>query len=589
MRKTEILDCSSQSHIEVIELYDCPGIKKIEFGKSSMKTSRNIRIGGKWSGSIQIEGSINSLEYVSKKYSQSMSIGHARSTIDPLLRIGENGLITNSIDEIIAAQGKVDDILYLCDKNGPNHIEIGSIEELPFRHLGICGPSNLESLTIHCLDGGAQSITLQNLPNLKSIQINGQTKMLETIFCPKLKFIHGQGHLLRVKSSASSSINLSIGGIWSQVETPGKFSVVPPTREEIYTCSDISWVHIPSLSYEIQVKWAEKFGLDISQVMEGIPIQEMIAHLETLGDDIFEMIEDWTLWLLTPSEQYIAMRLITALCVRGIDKESIWKARGGVLTSNNKFNNSDSEEPPIQRFSRTFRTQNLPATIKNWYQIPSKEIRDVAEARRGFGIFTWSSPQRSWASTQVLPFNRLDFEIWVETGGVGQELLPQHVIESAGYNRQTIMYIIHGILDWHDDENSRNRQEEILAFTLSLFDTQHPILSDIGLIDSIAEIICTHGVEKNQRLVDQFIQSVFVDQHHINPGMIAIAAALMQYLDDIRLQSLMMKHRSSPEIGRAEAKALHALSLAGRRAYTQGRIPPLEWPASKNWRNRYDK
>ena len=47
MRKTEILDCSTQGHIEVIELYDRPGIKKIEVGKGSMKTSRNIRIGGK--------------------------------------------------------------------------------------------------------------------------------------------------------------------------------------------------------------------------------------------------------------------------------------------------------------------------------------------------------------------------------------------------------------------------------------------------------------------------------------------------------------------------------------------------------------
>ena len=110
-----------------------------------------------------------------------------------------------------------------------------------------------------------------------------------------------------------------------------------------------------------------------------------------------------------------------------------------------------------------------------------------------------------------------------------------------------------------------------------------------GLFVFFADLICSHGVEKNQKLVDQFIQSIFVEQPQIDSGKIAIAAALMQYLDDIRLQSLMMKHRSSPDIGRAEAKALHALSLAGRRAYTQGRIPPLEWPASKNWRNRYDK
>ena len=68
-----------------------------------------------------------------------------------------------------------------------------------------------------------------------------------------------------------------------------------------------------SLSYDIQVNWVEKFGLDITQVMEGIPIQD-IVHLAKMGDSFLEAIEDWTLWLLTPSEQYIGMRLI-ALCV----------------------------------------------------------------------------------------------------------------------------------------------------------------------------------------------------------------------------------------------------------------------------------
>ena len=191
-----------------------------------MNTARSIRIGGEWSGSIMIEGSIRSLEYVSKIHSQGIEIGCARNTADPLLRIGENGLITNSLDEIIDAQGRVDDILYIT-KTMPKHVEIGSKDHLPFRHLGILGPvddgsqAELETLQIHCLDGGAQSIILQNLPHLKSVHLNGQTKMLEVIYCPKLSLIHGQGHLLRLKSSASGSPNLSVGGVWDEVEAQG--------------------------------------------------------------------------------------------------------------------------------------------------------------------------------------------------------------------------------------------------------------------------------------------------------------------------------------------------------------------------------
>ena len=589
LRETEILDCSDQGHIEVIELFDCPGIKKIEFGEKSMNTARSIRIGGEWSGSIMIEGSIRSLEYVSKIHSQGIEIGCARNTADPLLRIGENGLITNSLDEIIDAQGRVDDILYIT-KTMPKHVEIGSKDHLPFRHLGILGPiddgsqAELETLQIHCLDGGAQSIILQNLPHLKSVHLNGQTKMLEVIYCPKLSLIHGQGNLLRLKSSASGSPNLSVGGVWDEVEGPRRrYTISPPTREEIRTCSDISWVHVPALSYENQVKWAEIFGLDISEVMEGIPIQEMIQHLEDQGHKFIEAIEEWTVWLLTPSEQYIAMRLIAALCARGLSKESIWMARDGVLSSNKKFSNTNPGESAIQRFSRSYRTNHLPISFKNWYQINPKKIRLREEARDGLEMFSWSVKQDN-----SLAFNRLDLEIWIETGGIGlqnRELLPRQVLE-FGFFVENMLHSTHAIIDIHHMKEARNRQEGLRDHIFRWVKDCQPY--DHEWLDTIAQIITTNGVDKNPELTDDFIEAL-ISSHIYPKSKIAIAAVLLQYIDDIRLQSLMMKHRSSPDIGRAEAKALHALSLAGRRAYTQGRLTPLEWPAVKNWRNRYDK
>ena len=106
--------------------------------------------------------------------------------------------------------------------------------------------------------------------------------------------------------------------------------------------------------------------------------------------------------------------------------------------------------------------------------------------------------------------------------------------------------------------------------------------------DEIGCLLTGYGIENVPEMVNLFIDAL-LDSPLRPRAQIAISAALLQYIDDIRLRSLMMKHRSSPEIGRVEAKTLHALSLAGMRAYTDGRIPPLEWPAIENWRNLHER
>ena len=578
LSSTAEIDCSSQSHIEVVELYNCPGVNRIHFGDDYLKTSRTVRIGGDWSGSLHVNGSIRSLEFVYGNHLNNISIGSSHNTLDPLLRIGENGLITNSLSELLEAQGRVDDLLYLADDSAPLHVEIGLLDGLPFRHLGVSGHSHIESLTIHCLDGGAQSIVLHDLPNLKSIAIHGQTKLLEIERCPNLASIHGQGDLIRAKSFGGR--RLSISGIWHEVDSPQLIFRLSPTSQELRTCSDISWVHIPSLSYDVQVKWSELFDMDISEVMEGIPIQTMIETLANQGDDFIDSIDEWTLWLLTPSEQYIAMRLITALCVRGLSKQSIWKARDNILASNKRFYNLTPGGDTSQRFSRTKSAKILSARMKNWFNLPPNEIRNAADARFGLGLNSWST-----SSNSVLPIDRLDLEIWVETGGVGtknNDLLPEQVLDR--YRSDRMSTFIDVVLELREKGEARNRQD-------GLIDCMFEHLKDCHLgriYDEIAQQIVEYGVDNIPLVVDRFIDAL-LNSNVRERAMIAVAAALMQYIDDIRLKSLMTTNRSSPDIGRAEAKTLHALSLAGRRAFTQGRIPPLEWPAIQNWRNMHEQ
>ena len=184
-----------------------------------------------------------------------------------------------------------------------------------------------------------------------------------------------------------------------------------------------------------------------------------------------------------------------------------------------------------------------------------------------------------------LPLDRLDIEIWVETGGVGEKaksLLPKQIVNK--YRTSEFSTFISAALDRRDVGAARDRQDELME---CLFDDLKA--SFMGReFDEIGWLLTEYGVENIPEIVSLFIDSLLESQ--LRPrAQIAIAAALLQYLDDVRLRSLMMRHRSSPEIGRAEAKTLHALSLAGMRAYTNGRLPSLEWPAIQNWRNMHER
>lgn len=569
LTKTAELDCSANPLIEVVELHNSPGVTHIHFGDESPNTSRSIRIGGEWSGSIHIDGSIRSLEYISNNHLQNISIGCSQNILDPRLRVGIDALITNSLDELLAHQGRVDDFLFLSDASAPPHVEIGLTGDLPFRHLGISGPSPIETLTIHCVEGGAESISLHNLPNLRSVYINGQTKLLETVLCPSLRGVHGQGEAMRSKTHDGHQI--SISGIWGSVNSPQPIFTLFPTTEELLTCSDISWVHIPAFSYDTQIKWAEIFDIGISEVMEGIPIQAMVENLAKEGDDFFENIEDWTLNLLTPTEQYIGMRLITSLCLRGLPRHLIWKARDSVLAVNKQFSQLGNLSPPdvSQRFTRG----------ANWFHITPHAQRRAAHARFGLGLNSWTVGENAH-----LPIDRLDLEIWIETGGVGEkskDLLPQQIVNK--YRPSKFSMFISAALNSREEGVAKDRQDGLIE---CLFDDLKS--SHMGReFDNIACLLTGYGVENIPEIVNYFIDALLESPLRVR-AQIAIGAALLQYLDDIRIRSLMMKHRSSPEIGRTEAKTLHALSLAGKRAYTDGRIPPLEWPAIEHWRNLHE-
>jgi hypothetical protein len=272
--------------------------------------------------------------------------------------------------------------------------------------------------------------------------------------------------------------------------------------------------------------------------------------------------------LLTPTEQYIGMRLIASLCLRGFPRGLIWKGRDGILAVNKEFSNLS---PPdvSQRFTRG----------ANWFNITPFAQRKVANARFGLGLNSWSVGENSH-----LPIDRLDLEIWIETGGVGEkstDLPPEQIVNK--YRPSEFSMFISTAFDRREEGPARDRQDGLIE---CLFDDLKN--SHMGReFDSIACLLTGFGVENIPEIVNLFIDALL--NSPVRPrGQIAIGAALLQYLDDIRLRSLMMRHRSSPEIGRVEAKTLHALSLAGMRAYTDGRIPPLEWPAIENWRNLHE-
>jgi len=567
---TEI-DATSQPYIEEVELVDCSTVNRIVFDEEgASKVPRCIRVAGRWSGSLEIDGVLRSISFADPTHVRNITIGQGRRDSDPYMRAGVNGLITDDYLELQAAFNSTDDLLFLPDAELSGHLDIGDATGSVFRHLGISGPARIESLNILCREGGAQSIIIRGLPDLESIHIDGHVELLEIENCPQLQSVSGQGSMLRLNAGVYRQV--SIGGLWLNVTAMNTIHIRTPTTNVMHTCEDLLHSRLHANTYDMQCMWSEAFNIDISDLVEGLPILDMIDLIESKGPEFLDELDTWFVHLPTLSEQYHAMRLIVALATRGMQRDALWRARDFIVTSNLFF----SEVSPVLLENRDH--------FQRWHSMlfgsVSPDLHRRAElARRRSGESNWFMPQLG-----LVPFDRLDVELWVETGGfsaekgtqTAEDILREYPIDERSTAFDAVQFV-------RDSGPVRDRQEDLIRMMFDHLQT----CTKGRTFDKVAQMLTQDETRISAEILENFI-GVLLDAPLRDRAKVAIGAVLLQYVDDIRITTLMTTYRSSVEIGRVEAKTLHALSLAGSRAFSRGLVPHLEWPALIAWRNLHD-
>jgi len=569
------LDCSEQPHIEEIELVDCPKLQRVVFDDGNFRQApRHFRVGGSWSESIHIDGSIGSIAYHDARSRRDISIGERINDFDPRMQPGNGALITASLDELqqAAAKGGPHDLLFLPDAFDPSTmIEIGVHGNLPFRNLGISGPAAIEHLHIRCPYVGVQSITLRGLQNLKSIRIDGFTRILDVHGSPNLREVRGQGDVLRTWNF--DGVHSQVGGIWLRVEGVDPRSSLALSSEEIRTLEDVAHARLLVHDYERGCEWAELLGIDVHDVMEGLPILQMLEEVTRVGPRMLELMDEWFVRLPTLAEQFHALRLVAALASRDLPPELLWRARDSILASNRLF--SEASIHLIEDRSK----------FSTWHEQVLGHLTPAQRRRRELARLEKDKLQWYVPDHAMMPFARLDTEIWVETGGVSEasgELMPDELFEAIPMH--TLRCSIEAIRELRTSSPQRIRQEGLMERLIINLASS----SNVTAFEQMALNISMLDEEVQSLVFNQFVPALIDAPLRIN-AKAAIAATLLQYGDDMRIRAFMSNARSDRDIVRTEARTLHALSLAGPRAFSQGIVPKIGWPFLENWRIIHDK
>jgi hypothetical protein len=593
--------------IKIVEIDDCPQLERLDFDDlMSNSNGRQIFVGANRSDVLRINGRIGTFGIGDPRKGHGFAIGGLCGPSFLKMVKANDALYSSSLPEIQNAIGNVGNVVYLAPENGDSHLEIGVANRCS-EHLGISGSESIESVHVRCPDVGVESITLRGLENLKSIKVDGFVRLLEIKQCPNLKEIVGQGAVLSVHDLPANTVMPGVG-LWEEVRGVWIDYSNHLTTEELRTCEDLKTMRFRPLNaphgdeysdlgvYGRGLQWAEFFGWDIALLDEGVPFHTMLDSIIEMGDGALELLEEWFCHLHTISEQYLAHRLIAAVAfTRTVQPNLIWRSRDCVLSSNrmaessavfiqHSNNQSHSRDHLFGHMSPLERRLHTYAKLKKEGAGGHNTRRFRTLAGKGWSKYLvpaqWYVPDGGH-----IPFDRVDIEIWIETGGVSEplgEIMPEEVFKEIPMHEYRIS--IEALQTVREKGPQRIRQEGLLDLLFSrLLSTN---------VARYYELMAKNVIECNggfrEEIMDKFIDTLLESNLRLD-AKVAIGAAILQHIDNMRIRVLMSTAKSESEITRAEAKTLHALSLSGRRAFERGLVPPLEWPILENWRKLHEQ
>ncbi|MBT4058690.1 MAG: hypothetical protein HOE69_00065 [Euryarchaeota archaeon] len=605
----ELLDCSNMTtSLPTIALKNNPNLNQIIFDRAFSSynivtngPARQIKNGKRRQianlkfidtppSDVKIDGQIGEIMVNHNGRQMTSGIGKQRLTS---LESAKNAFISQNPSSFNQMSDFEFGILLLSDNDTNKKISLG--EGVNLRHLTVIGPSICENITINVPEG-AERIVVKNMPNLKSVTLNGSTKILEVINCIRLDSVSGFGQHILFENSGSNDV-LNLDGFWMDIVHGPAWNIIARTSKltshNLEFCSDLSFVKVLPTEYDTFITWCEILDVDSIQLGEGIPIPDLVNAILKSGVHNFDKIIDWFDGVLALQEQYYAMRILVALAKRGFSKRLVWAARQKVI--HNNFELSRSQGTLISH-SR--------ASIFNW--IEAKKVNKLVKEGSSSppdrclpDEYYWTTPSRSF-----IPFERLDVEIWlscyesmknIPAYPSAEKILGSRIVPG----RWTISTAITG------KQLSRVPSSKKL---LALLDSSHLNADNMGVRNAIGEAIdvaikileeygdssvfeylALFAIENCYFNIEAFVDAIVKSNLLGTREKSALLCGMIYYSDDISIRIKLMQLMSDMSLTREESREINILATCGKRGHLEKGIKPLRWPFIVSWRKKHGR
>ncbi len=445
-------------------------------------------------------------------------------------------------------------------------------------HVTVIGDKELEEISV----SGKRLIRSFNVhkgPALQSLKINRKVLSCSLNRCPFIDTIVGFGDRLSIHPQPRKKNSLSIGGFWHQVPEWYDLQVtllkIPHFKahlsaNEIIECTDMGGAKIRPYNYDSrggQIQFSTALGIDIDTAAAGIDIPEMIRLIEEKKEPALGVLESWCANSLDWFDQYKTMRILASLISRGYNPKPIIRLRNMIFEMNTGM-------PKLISGSVNGSSMNLGGRWKKMFTGESEE---------------WETPNNS-----VMPFGRIDLEIWLNTD-LGVDFL--------GMDSSNTSYRPRYARRRHLGENSVIRN--LLTATLSAANTVGRNDLAEQKLTNLAESLYTNPVINTDPFCCEFtVYHLSVSRVATTPVIKALiegimsmqaaawkrAALLVGVVDITNAPSAriaLKRLASDKDFNVTESSKINAISIAGRRAFESGKVERPDWPYLGSWQTKY--
>ncbi|CAI8169367.1 MAG: Uncharacterised protein [Methanobacteriota archaeon] len=560
-----------------------PNLKSIVLGREkkswqsdSKKSGCKITFTEIPRNTVSIDGRIE--EIVLPRETEPLTIGRVRDHYTLALEDSWGAMISS--EQNITNDCNENDLLIFIAKGDENKIvEIDG----EWNHIVVIGDESLNSLTVSGTNTIRQ-LTVRSSPNLRSIDVRRKVLSLVINGCKSIESVKGFGDRLIINSPKEIRDVIAIGGFWHQA--PEWYNdqitmlrmphfLAATTYDDLRTCEDMGGICITPNKYDSVgglCHWSSVMGIPIDELSFGVPIPQLIDAIMVQGKPAIDAFGSWCNHNSSRFEQYKAMRVLTALIIRGFDSKEVVKLRHSISMVNH--------EAPLL-ITESVNTEKNFSLGGKW-----KRLRSLNSNQIMFN--EWYYPLHS-----VMPFGRLDLEIWLHSGedckyiGLDERTgrfrsMRYHSTGKDPRVRDLMVSIIAAIGTKRQDSYSQTRLER-LANGIYI---DEKIIKDPNCCEFLI-----HHLERcpiiSKQVVKNMVANIMGSQMDIWCK-VALLVAMIEKSDNSSARMALTRLKSSREISVDESKEIHAIAIAGRRAFSTGKAARPQWPYLQKWREKYE-